>query len=52
MIGIAKGARTAAEIAEQFGLPYREVEVALKNLENRGVIRRSETKNGIVWELK
>ncbi len=52
MIGIAKGVRTAAEIAEQFGLPYREVEVALKNLEKRGVIRRSETKNGIVWRLK
>ena len=52
MIGIAKGARTAAEIAEQFGLPYREVEVALKNLERRGVIRRFETKNGIVWMLK
>jgi len=52
MIGIAKGARTAAEIAEQFGLPYRDVETALKNLEKKGVIKKFETKNGVVWELR
>ncbi len=41
MIGIAKGARNAMEIAEQFGLPYRDVESAMERLEKRGVLRRS-----------
>ncbi len=41
MIGIAKGARNAMEIAEQFGLPYRDVESAIERLEKRGILRRS-----------
>ncbi len=47
MIGIAKGAKNAMEIAEQFGLPYRDVENAMERLERRGVLRRS----GDRWEL-
>jgi len=41
MIGIAKGARNAMEIAEQFGLPYRDVESAIERLEKRGILRRN-----------
>ena len=41
MIGIAKGARNAMEIAEQFGLPYRDVENAIERLEKRGILRRN-----------
>ncbi len=52
MIGIAKGAKNAMEVAEQFGLPYRDVEEALKRLEKKGVISRSVVEGEEVWMLK
>ncbi len=52
MIGIAKGAKNAMEVAEQFGLPYRDVEETLKRLEKKGVISRSVVEGEEVWMLK
>jgi ArsR family transcriptional regulator len=52
MIGIAKGAKSAVEIAEQFGISYREVEKVLKKLEREKVLSRIETEEGTFWKLK
>ncbi|AGK61427.1 transcriptional regulator, ArsR family [Archaeoglobus sulfaticallidus PM70-1] len=39
LLGLSKGARSAVEIAEEFGLPYTEVEKAIERLKNKGIVR-------------
>uniref|UniRef100_A0A7C3RCN7 Metalloregulator ArsR/SmtB family transcription factor n=1 Tax=Archaeoglobus fulgidus TaxID=2234 RepID=A0A7C3RCN7_ARCFL len=52
LLGLAKGLKTSAEIAETFRLPYREVERALDSLNRRGLVERRETDGEVVWIIK
>lgn len=52
MLGLAKGLRTAAEIAEAFRLPYREVERALNSLHEKGLVDKEEKNGEVVWVIK
>ncbi len=52
MLGLAKGLRSTAEIAESFRLPYREVEKALNSLMSKGLVRREERDGECIWIIK
>lgn len=52
MLGLAKGLKTAAEIAEAFRLPYREVERALNSLHKKGLVEKKEKDGEVVWMIK
>lgn len=52
MLGLAKGLKNTAEIAECFRLPYREVEKALNSLYKKGLIEREENEGEIIWVIK
>ncbi len=52
MLGLAKGLRSAAEIAECFRLPYREVERALNSLSKKGLVEKKENDGETIWMIK
>ncbi|WP_202319093.1 ArsR/SmtB family transcription factor [Archaeoglobus neptunius] len=52
MLGLAKGLRSAAEIAECFRLPYREVERALISLSKKGLVKQEERNGELIWIIK
>jgi len=52
MLGLAKGLRSAAEIAECFRLPYREVERALNSLNKKGLVEKKENDGETIWMIK
>ncbi|RLI89313.1 MAG: ArsR family transcriptional regulator [Archaeoglobales archaeon] len=49
ILGLTKGARTPLEVAELFGLSYKEVERALERLKERGLVRKVSENGEIVW---
>lgn len=52
MLGLAKGLKSTAEIAESFRLPYREVERALNSLMRKGLVRKEERDGEYIWMIK
>ncbi len=52
MLGLTKGLKSTAEIAESFRLPYREVEKALNSLMSKGLVRREERDGEYIWVIK
>ena len=52
MLGLAKGLRSAAEIAECFRLPYREVERALNSLNEKGLVKKEERDGEVIWVIR
>ncbi len=52
MLGLAKGLKTSAEVAEAFRLPYREVERALSSLHKKGLVEKEEKNGEVVWMIK
>jgi len=51
MLGVTKGAGTAFEIAELFGLQYKEVEEALERLRRKGLVNKVRRNGGNVWVI-
>jgi len=52
MLGLAKGLKNAAEIAECFRLPYREVERVLNSLTKKGLVKKEEKDGETIWVIK
>ncbi len=52
MVGLAKGLKSVAEIAECFRLPYREVERTLNSLMERGLVKREYKDGEYIWVIK
>jgi len=52
VLGLTKGAKTPLEIAEQFGLSYREVEEALERLKEKGLVEEVKENDEVVWKIK
>jgi len=51
MLALTKGIYRDIEIAEAFGLSYREVNRALDNLMRKGIVKRVVTKGEVVWKV-
>ena len=51
MLALTKGICRDIEIAESFGLSYREVSRALENLMRKGIVRKVVNKNGVIWKV-
>ncbi len=52
ILGISKGLKSAEEIAEQFGLSYKDVRKTLENLERRGIVTKALLNDKEIWSLK
>ncbi|AEA46763.1 metalloregulator ArsR/SmtB family transcription factor [Archaeoglobus veneficus] len=52
LLGLTKGANSALEIAEQFGIPYREVESALERLRKKGLVEEVQQNGRSMWVVK
>ncbi len=51
MLGLAKGLKSPAEIAECFRLPYRDVEKTLNSLMRRGLVRKEYKDGEYIWVI-
>ncbi len=49
---LIKGAETAEEISESFGMPFREVNAVLEKLESMGFVERVKKNGNYVWRLR
>ena len=52
LLGLAKGLNTVPELADEFGLPYGEVERVLFDLERRGLVERTYSNGKVVWRIR
>lgn len=51
LVAIAKGLRTAVDIAECFKIPYKDIEHALQSLKERGVVEKERVGEEEIWVL-
>lgn len=51
MLALTKGVCRDVEIAEAFGLSYREVNRALESLMRKGIVKKVVDESGIVWKV-
>jgi len=52
LLGLAKGLNTVPKLADEFGLPYGEVERVLFDLERRGLVERVKANGKVVWRIR
>ena len=52
MLALTKGVCRDVEIAEAFGLSYKEVSRALERLTHKGIVKKVVNENGIIWRIK
>ncbi|HIP25932.1 MAG TPA: metalloregulator ArsR/SmtB family transcription factor [Archaeoglobus profundus] len=52
LLGLIKGLSKTSQIADEFGLPYEEVEKALENLKKKGIVEKVVVEDDIIWKIK
>ena len=52
LLGLAKGLDTVTALADEFGLPYGEVERVLFDLERRGLVEKIKSNGKVVWRIR
>jgi len=52
LLGLIKGLSKTSQIADEFGLPYEEVEKTLENLKKKGIVEKFIVEDDIIWKIR